>query len=121
MLNLPIIIISTAITSAALSGYAAWDWQRARCAAAAKKALEVHVEVMEKELLKAAHEARVEQARAVLAAEQRNSRNLTAREVIREVAVADRDGTCEWSADHSMRLGRIYEAFGADPSPRAPR
>lgn len=115
MMMMILIVASTAITSGAITGYVAWDWQRAKCAEAQLKASGEHVVILEEALKEAAKEARAEQARAVLATEQRNARTNTGREVVREVSTANRDGTCEWSDDHGMRLDRIYEAFGFGP------
>lgn len=95
-----------------LGGWAGWDWRGARCDSARAKDIEAHNAALASALTDYAQQARAEQARAVLAAVQRQTTSATAQEVTREAATNPDDRACEWSDAQRLRLERLYETFG---------
>ena len=102
-----------ALCSALLLGaWVGWDWRASRCAAERSKDIEAHNAALATALTDYAQQARAEQARAVLAAVQRQTTSATAQELTREAATQPDDRACEWSDAQRLRLERLYQTFG---------
>lgn len=103
------IAVATATVVGGYGGYKIAAWQ---CKADKLELVEQYNEQLEETLTEYAKQARADQARAVLAAMERQATSSKAQEVIHETATDPGDAACEWRDTQRMRIDRLYETFG---------